>query len=199
LALPDQPPFDPDYDASEYEPYTDADCWRSLFEAVHQADADLDERMRRASCLMLRCVAPLVASLDKLKYLPIDTEEHPYLTPAGHAHAAAASVPKRSEEAASPGQPWVVQDADADDLDVEALAAAYMLPDDEAEAVEHLDVEHLDSGSESDYSDVATPVEAQERVPKGAELRVVAKVVELGGVTTLHVPKEPGSVREHLH
>ena len=159
---------------------------------MHQADADLDERLRRASCLMLRSVAPLVASLDKLKYLPIDAEEHPYLTPAGHAHAAATSAPKRSEEAASPGQPWVVQDAEDDDLDEEALAAAHMLPDDEA-------VEHLDSGSESDYSDVATPVQAQERVPKGAELRVVAKVVELGGVTRLHVPKEPGSVRKHLH
>lgn len=36
--------------------------------------------MRRAASLMLRSVAPLVASLDKLKYLPIDPEEHPYPT-----------------------------------------------------------------------------------------------------------------------
>lgn len=91
LSLPEVPPFDPDYDASEYEPYTDADCWRSVLEVLHQADMDLDERLRRASCIMLRSVAPLVASLDKLKYLPIDAEEHPYLTPAARAAAAGAA------------------------------------------------------------------------------------------------------------
>ena len=50
---------------------------------IHRTDAELDQRLRAASCLMLRSVAPLVASLDKLKHLPIDDEEQPYATAAG--------------------------------------------------------------------------------------------------------------------
>lgn len=72
---------------------------------VHQADAEMDDRMRRAACLMLRSVAPLVASLDKLKYLPIDPEEHPYPTTGGRgALALAAAAPALESGAGLEGQ-----------------------------------------------------------------------------------------------
>lgn len=108
---------------------------------------------------------------------------------AGHAHAhgLASLLPAAHPRFVS--QALQVQDVE-DDLDEEALASAptHVLPDDAA-------VEHLDSASESDYSDVGTPADARERASKGSELRVVAKVEELGGVTTLRMPKEAGSVR----
>lgn len=75
---------------------------------------------------------------------------------------------------------------DADGLDMEAFVAS---------SVEEAVADHNDSASESDYSDVATPVELEQRVPKGAELRLVAKVLQLGGFTTIKMPKEPGTVR----
>ena len=81
---------------------------------------------------------------------------------------------------------WVVQDAD--DLDMDALVATSF----EGSAAPP---DHADSASDSDYSDVATPVELEQRVPKGAELRLVAKVQQLGGFTTIKMPKEPGTVR----
>jgi hypothetical protein len=194
LALPDIPPFDPSYDASEYEPYTDADCWRSVFEVVHEVDAHIDQRIQAAEGLMLRSVAPLIATLDKLKYLPIDPEESPYPAaaqgPAAHQGAATlhASPATRSPGARRP--------EDDTALSQRQSPGAHRQSE-QWELQELQEVEDLEDvpngGDDDDVSEVATVVDAGERVSKGADLRVVAKVVQLRSVSSMVVPRPKGS------
>jgi len=208
LALPDLPPFHPDYDASEYEPYTDADCWRSVFEVVHQVDAELDERLQAAECLMLRSVAPLVATLDKLRYLPIDLEEAPYAMPAQSSSPARVAALDGSAAARSPGtrRPGDHQDS------VHHHSPAAHPPPDEWELEDAEDTEAAENGEEGmgnedddDVSEVATVVEVGQRAPKGVDLRLVAKVLQLRSVSALPLPKSKSwrkkatTLAEHLH
>ncbi len=207
LALPDLPPFHPDYDASEYEPYTDADCWRSVFEVVHAADMSLDERLQGAECVMLRSVAPLVATLDKLKFLPIDLEEAPYAVPAQSSTHARDAALDGSAAASWPGTGWR---GDHHGTSHHLSPAAHPPPDEwELEEAENMEAaENAEAGigdqDDDDVSEVATVVEEGDRAHKGVDLRLVAKVLQLRSVASLPLPKskgwrkQPTTLAEHL-
>ena len=205
-------PFDPDYDASEYEPYTDADCWRSVYEAVDAADLAMEERLRTASCFMLRVTAPLVSSLDQLRALPIDLQESPYAAPAAIGGAEKDSrepLPLQSEGAAGRstaggaliGSPLEQMDHHQErdeDLEHESASAIQMLGmshlgTDDAFAFGDLDVEEMD---DEEMSEVMTPVARDMRVPKGLDLRLMVKVEQLRGVDKLPVPATKGFGRK---